>query len=111
MARCATSSESTSVGCDDGIGLVSVGRPRRGARVTALKRIATATAGLAGIVLAVTLLPTPASSHHAYDLNCPDFSTQAAAQYHMNAHPGDPDGLDGNDNDGRACESNPCPCY
>ena len=24
--------------------------------------------------------------------------------------PGDPHGLDGSDNDGRACESNPCPC-
>src|SRR5215218_4108455 len=47
----------------------------------------------------------------AADVNCSDFSTQAAAQYYMNAHPGDPDGLDGNDNDGRACESNPCPCY
>ncbi len=45
------------------------------------------------------------------DLDCPDFATQAAAQFHMNAHPGDPDGLDGSDHDGRACESNPCPCY
>jgi hypothetical protein len=25
--------------------------------------------------------------------------------------PGDPDGLDGNNQDGIACESNPCPCY
>src|SRR5688500_1886645 len=53
----------------------------------------------------------PASEHRTFDLDCPDFATQAAAQYYMNAHPGDPDGLDGNDHDGRACESNPCPCY
>ena len=52
-----------------------------------------------------------ALAYHSFDLDCTDFSSQAAAQYHMNAHPGDPDGLDGNDDDGRACESNPCPCY
>ncbi|MDA0182239.1 Ig-like domain-containing protein [Solirubrobacter phytolaccae] len=43
------------------------------------------------------------------DRDCDDFSTQAAAQAWMNAHPGDPDGLDG-DNDGWACESLRCPC-
>ncbi len=53
----------------------------------------------------------PAMAYHSVDLDCTDFPSQAAAQYHMNAHPGDPDGLDGNDDDGRACESNPCPCY
>ena len=57
------------------------------------------------------LWAAPASAHHAYDMDCPQFPSQAAAQYHMNAHPGDPDGLDGYDDDGRACESNPCPCY
>jgi hypothetical protein len=63
---------------------------------------------LALTVLAFAVTAAPAS---AQGVNCSDFSSQAAAQYYMNAHPGDPDGLDGNDNDGRACESNPCPCY
>lgn len=62
---------------------------------------------LAATILAFAFSAAPASA----DVNCSDFSSQAAAQYYMNAHPGDPDGLDGNDNDGRACESNPCPCY
>jgi micrococcal nuclease len=48
-----------------------------------------------------------ASASHGYDMNCSDFATQGEAQAHMEAHPGDPDGLDGNDHDGRACESLP----
>lgn len=43
----------------------------------------------------------------AADLDCADFSSQAEAQ--ENLLPGDPYGLDG-DNDGIACEDNPCPC-
>jgi hypothetical protein len=58
-------------------------------------------------VLAFAFNVAPASA----DVNCSSFSSQAAAQYYFNAHPGDPDGLDGNDHDGIACESNPCPCY
>jgi hypothetical protein len=50
-------------------------------------------------------------ANHSGDLNCGDFPNQKAAQDHMNAHPGDPDNLDGNDNDGKACESLSCPCY
>ena len=69
------------------------------------------TAALAASLLALALSAAPALADHSYDLDCADFAAQAAAQYHMNAHPGDPDGLDGNDNDGLACESNPCPCY
>ena len=69
-------------------------------------------AGSLGAALAALLLSAaPALAHHSFDLDCTDFSSQAAAQYHMNAHPGDPDGLDGNDGDGRACESNPSPFY
>ena len=69
-------------------------------------------AGSVGAALAALLLSAaPASAHHSFDVDCTDFSSQAAAQYHTNTHPGDPDGLDGNDDDGRACESNPCPCY
>jgi hypothetical protein len=48
--------------------------------------------------------PQPAA---ARDLDCSDFATQAEAEEHLT--PGDPDGLDG-DNDGIACEDNPCPC-
>ena len=45
------------------------------------------------------------------DRDCADFPTQAAAQAFMLASgAGDPHGLDGSDNDGLACESNPCPC-
>lgn len=60
------------------------------------------------MVLMVTAAPAPAT--HGFDKDCGDFATQAAAQYHLNAHPGDPDGLDG-DRDAIACESNKCPCY
>lgn len=48
--------------------------------------------------------PAPAS---ARDYNCSDFRTQAEAQAYL--LPGDPYGLDGDD-DGVACESLPCPC-
>lgn len=45
------------------------------------------------------------------DRDCGDFSSQKAAQDFFNAHnpSADPHGLDA-DNDGVACESNPCPC-
>ena len=53
----------------------------------------------------------PAPSTAIIDRDCGDFATQAAAQAFMIASgPGDAHGLDGSDNDGRACESNPCPC-
>jgi endonuclease YncB( thermonuclease family) len=48
----------------------------------------------------------------AADLDCSDFSTQAAAQSYFLSRGGpssDPDRLDG-DGDGIACESNGCPC-
>ena len=41
--------------------------------------------------------------------NCPDFDTQAEAQAFLRAAPSDPHGLDGNDDDGIACESLPGP--
>jgi hypothetical protein len=37
--------------------------------------------------------------------NCADYVSQAAAQSVYDADPSDPNGLDGNDNDGRACET------
>lgn len=41
------------------------------------------------------------------DLNCEDFATQEEAQAEYDADPSDPHGLDGNDNDGIACEHLP----
>ena len=41
--------------------------------------------------------------------NCGDFASQAQAQAVLRADPRDPNRLDGNDNDGLACESNPAP--
>jgi endonuclease YncB( thermonuclease family) len=58
---------------------------------------------------ALMALPSPAAATATADVDCPDFANQAAAQSHLIAHPGDPDGLDG-DHDGVACESLPCPC-
>jgi excalibur calcium-binding domain-containing protein len=59
---------------------------------------------------ALSALPSPAA---AVDKDCRDFATQRAAQIYFLKHGGpreDPDRLDG-DNDGVACEDNPCPCY
>jgi hypothetical protein len=58
----------------------------------------------------VLLLPASAS---AADKDCVNFKSQRAAQFFFLRHGGpqsDPDRLDG-DNDGVACEDNPCPCY
>jgi excalibur calcium-binding domain-containing protein len=58
----------------------------------------------------VLVLPATAS---AADKDCADFKSQRAAQFFFLKHGGpqeDPDRLDG-DNDGVACEDNPCPCY
>jgi hypothetical protein len=41
--------------------------------------------------------------------NCGDFASQAQAQAVLRADPRDPNRLDGNDNDGLACESNSSP--
>ncbi|HMJ73043.1 MAG TPA: excalibur calcium-binding domain-containing protein [Solirubrobacterales bacterium] len=60
-------------------------------------------------VLLLAALPSPAS---ASDKDCSDFRTQRAAQIFFLKHGGprhDPHRLDGDD-DGRACEDNPCPC-
>lgn len=55
-----------------------------------------------------TWVQLPASAR--VDRDCGDFPSQAAAQnFFNNAGPGDPHGLDA-DNNGVACESNPCPC-
>ncbi|WP_369053881.1 LGFP repeat-containing protein [Kineococcus terrestris] len=53
-----------------------------------------------------TALPAPAAADHSDDRNCSDFAWQEDAQAWLEAHPGDPDDLDGDD-DGVACESLP----
>lgn len=64
--------------------------------------------GIAGLAaVALVALMRPAWGNHSGDLNCDDFQFQEDAQAHMEAHPGDPDNLDGNDNDGLACETLP----
>jgi hypothetical protein len=67
-------------------------------------------APLLALVAAFALSPARAS---ASDKDCADFNTQRAAQIFFLKHGGpqsDPDRLDGDD-DGVACEDNPCPCY
>ncbi|MDX6634046.1 MAG: micrococcal nuclease [Solirubrobacterales bacterium] len=62
-------------------------------------------------LFALLLAWTPAAS--ASDKDCADFPSQRAAQIFFLKHGGprnDPHRLDG-DNDGVACEDNPCPCY
>jgi hypothetical protein len=59
-------------------------------------------------ILAISSAPAAASR----DKDCKDFPTQKAAQMFFLRHGGpryDPDRLDGDD-DGIACEDNPCPC-
>jgi hypothetical protein len=61
------------------------------------------------LVFGALIAAAPAALAQANDQNCSDFASQAEAQDHLRADPSDPDGLDGNDNDGIACESLPAP--
>jgi LPXTG-motif cell wall-anchored protein len=61
------------------------------------------------LVFGALVVAAPAALAQAGDQDCSDFASQAAAQAHLRADPSDPDGLDGSDNDGIACESNPAP--
>jgi hypothetical protein len=73
-------------------------------------KVALAAAAAALVALLFAAMPAAAS---AGDKDCKDFATQRAAQIFFLKHGGprrDPDRLDG-DNDGVACEDNPCPCY
>jgi hypothetical protein len=63
-----------------------------------------------GLLAIALLLPGTAS---AADKDCANFASQRAAQIFFLKHGGpryDPHRLDGDD-DGVACEDNPCPCY
>jgi hypothetical protein len=75
-----------------------------------IRMLAVLVAAIALLVLLVAAFPASAS---ASDKDCSDFPSQRAAQLFFLRHGGpryDPDRLDG-DNDGIACEDNPCPCY
>ncbi|MFF3494551.1 excalibur calcium-binding domain-containing protein [Streptomyces sp. NPDC002795] len=63
---------------------------------------------LASAVAGAALIPTSGMAYAAPDRDCPDFSTQAEAQAYYDAHPGDPDRLD-RDDDGQACEDGGLP--
>jgi hypothetical protein len=67
-------------------------------------------AALVGLLVGILMAPGVTS---AADRDCPDFATQRKAQFFFLNHGGprrDPHRLDA-DNDGIACEANPCPCY
>src|SRR3954453_17659785 len=61
--------------------------------------------------LLITFASSPASAGTGGDVDCADFATQAQAQRFFENHnpSADPYYLDA-DNDGIACEDNPCPC-
>lgn len=62
---------------------------------------------LSAFLFAIVGFGSLATAASAQDLNCDDFDTQEEAQAVFDADPSDPNGLDGNDNDGNACESLP----
>lgn len=69
-----------------------------------------AVSAVGALLVAALALPSGAA---ARDKDCADFASQRAAQLFYIKHGGpryDPDRLDGDD-DGVACEDNPCPCY
>jgi endonuclease YncB( thermonuclease family) len=70
-----------------------------------MRRVGVTLASICALVL------VPAAPASAQDRDCSDFDNRAEAQeFYENSGPGDPHRLDGDDNDGRACESLPCPC-
>lgn len=69
-------------------------------------RVATTSAAGGLLVAGTLLIAGPAAADHSRDLDCDDFETQPEAQDHFDAHSGDPDGLDRDDN-GAACEALP----
>jgi endonuclease YncB( thermonuclease family) len=90
-------------------------RPRTGRYSEAARLRPVPHRAIFAALVVVAMLATPsagAAPASAADLDCSDFSTQAAAQSYFLSRGGpssDPDRLDG-DGDGIACESNGCPC-
>jgi hypothetical protein len=75
-----------------------------------MKPLAATAAAIAVCVAFIAAMPSAAS---AGDKDCADFASQRSAQIFYLKHGGpryDPDRLDADD-DGIACEDNPCPCY
>jgi len=75
-----------------------------------IRRLSSIGAAIALMAVLFAAMPSAASSS---DKDCADFPSQRAAQFFFLRHGGprqDPDRLDGDD-DGVACEDNPCPCY
>ncbi len=78
--------------------------------VSSIRKLPLIAAAATFAALLFAALPSPAM---AGDKDCADFPSQRAAQIFFLKHGGpsrDPHRLDG-DNDGVACEDNPCPCY
>ena len=73
------------------------------------RRALTTAAAVAGLALLgpVSLASAQLATPLAANLNCSDFKYQEDAQAVYDQDPSDPNGLDGNDNDGKACESLP----
>ncbi|HVW41139.1 MAG TPA: calcium-binding protein [Amycolatopsis sp.] len=64
--------------------------------------------GIAAAAVGLALIgPAPLAFGATADKDCSDFQYQEDAQAVYDANPSDPNGLDGNDNDGIACESLP----
>ena len=62
----------------------------------------------AGVFVAAVLTLATAGTANAADVyNCPDFTYQEDAQAVYDQDTSDPNGLDGEDNDGQACKSLP----
>lgn len=81
-----------------------------GLPLSLFRRALTTAAAVAGLALlgpvslASAQLATPLAVDH---LNCSDFRYQEEAQAVYDQDPSDPNGLDGKDNDGKACEDLP----
>jgi hypothetical protein len=77
-----------------------------------VRKISVLLGAAALIVFLISALPAAAAAHRL-DKDCDNFNSQKAAQIFFINHGGpryDPDDLDGDD-DGVACEDNPCPCF
>ena len=102
---------------------VATAEPTVAARVSAAPTAAPTLASLAPAATALVKTVAPASAAPTtvagFDplryigqgdrYNCGDFVSQAQAQAVLRADPRDPNRLDGNDNDGLACEGNNAP--
>jgi hypothetical protein len=77
--------------------------------VSLFRRALTTAAAVAGLALLgpVSLASAQLATPLAADLDCSDFKYQEDAQAVYDQDPSDPNGLDGDDNDGKACESLP----